>query len=128
MTNHQSTATSSDIQARVRASLGTAGLAEGKDFFLGEADNGTHYVILDLVWQDTLTESLLLACSAAHGREWGVLVRAFDPDKDDFRPMVEVSGGGFSYLGGGDSVHATVVAAYQSALRTAGNGPESARA
>jgi len=108
------------IQARIRAALSGLSLTEGRDFFLREADSGTRYVLLDLTWKDLITESLLAICSAAHGKDWGVLIGAFDPEEDDLRVMVEVSGGGFSYIAGGETVQEVVRRAYQAALRRMG--------
>jgi hypothetical protein len=117
MKHQDSGLTTYDIQARVRDALCAMGYVEQKDFFLSETDSGTQYVLLQLTWTDMISESLLLACSAAHGKEWGVLIAAFDDEKDDIVLMVEACGGGFSYIAGGDAVLEAVEKAYQSALR-----------
>jgi hypothetical protein len=103
-------------QARLTASLVGLGLKEGHDFFLRQAEAGTCYTLLDLTWKDSITKELLLHCSNAHGRDWGVLVGAYDAECDDLRPMVEVSGGGFSYISGGKEIQEVVKAAYRANL------------
>ena len=73
-------------------------------------------MLLDLTWKADLTSALLAECSAAHGSGWGVLVGAYDSELDDVQALVEVSGGGFTYIRGGDSVHEAVKMAYEAAL------------
>ena len=109
--------TAAGIKATIRAVLCGQGFSDGRDFFLREAEFGTRYVILDLTWLSMITEDLLLQCSEAHGKDWGVVIGAFDPEQNDLRSMVEVSGGGFSYIAGGEAVREVVSSAFRSQLQ-----------
>lgn len=100
-----------DVGMKVRSTLAARGLREGYDFFLMSSDNNSCYTVLQLTAVESLSAEIVSSLYIAvkgHERIWGLLICAFDIEKDDCVPMVEISGGGLSYISGGSVVNAVV--------------------
>jgi len=100
-----------DVQMKVKSTLAARGLREGHDFFLMSSDNNSAYTVLQLTAVESISTEIVSGLYMAvkgHERSWGLLICAFDIEKDDCVPMVEISGGGLSYISGGSEINAVV--------------------
>jgi hypothetical protein len=101
---------------RLLARIGALGLVDGQDFVLCGEDwpqHGTGMVVPD---ESLVTADFLVACSRALSEEgdWGVLVGVYDPARrNNVRSIVEISGGGFTLITGGEATRQAMFEAYR---------------
>jgi hypothetical protein len=95
------------VAERIRFELAQIGMHEFKDFLLQTADEGTAYTVVKFPFLESISnESLSRLYDAAERFEpqWGLLICAFDGDLDKLVPVLEISGGGLSYISGGKRI------------------------
>lgn len=95
--------------------LNKLSLDEGRDFVIEGENIPHHYNLLSLTRQECISTDVLTACDQAiiGAGHWGVLVSAPDEDSGEFRPFVEISGGGFTLVRGGSMMKGIIDGAYR---------------
>jgi hypothetical protein len=103
-----------EVAHSLNEELHALALRESHDYeILGETSLH-HYSELVLSSRHHLTVNLLAACKRAlsRGSLWGVIISASPQKGQRVIPLVEISGGGFTYVQGGSYIRAIVLAAY----------------